>query len=215
MILDHGILLTSLLISSISVLPAHSFQSNDVNVGNKLHSWSRMSRKMIMDDSLLRSPFILKETWGQVIGTSACSQHYSQHHSRNTILKSIKEGPIDIMSSASSSSMYQSYIETVKCQNFMYNAASNLAPTTPIDDDGDDDVDVGNNYNSYPQNNEIEIHLGDQGPNLVAVTGETGSGKSLLVFKVFQLVLGERVSPTILRGSTFASGEVGKLTLLG
>lgn len=39
---------------------------------------------------------------------------------------------------------------------------------------------------------------------------ETGSGKSLLVFRVFQLVLGEKVSPTIMRGSSFASGEIGK-----
>ena len=72
------------------------------------------------------------------------------------------------------------------------------------------------NAASESEDHEVVIHLGNdnednEGPNLVAVTGETGSGKSLLVFKVFQLILGEKVSSSIMRGSPFASGEVGKL----
>lgn len=93
---------------------------------------------------------------------------------------------------------YQSYVETVKCENFMLNASPSTSTSTST---------------SSKNNNEVVIHLGTDGPNLVAITGETGSGKSLLVFKVFQLVLGEKVSPAIMRGSTFASGEVGKLDL--
>ncbi len=89
---------------------------------------------------------------------------------------------------------YQSYVEKIKCQNFVLNAAS-----TNID---------SYNKENNKNNNEVVIHLGNDGPNLVAITGETGSGKSLLVFKVFQLILGEKVSPMIMRGSSFASGEV-------
>ena len=111
-----------------------------------------------------------------------------------------KRGKIKVLHSTLSetteSMMYQSYVETIKCQNFMLNASSSTSSN--IRDD------VSNN-------NEIVIDLGIDGPNLVAVTGETGSGKSLLVFKVFQLVLGDKVSPTIMRGSDFASGEVGML----
>ena len=103
---------------------------------------------------------------------------------------------------------YQSYVETVKCQNFMLNAATKSQHTN-----GDDDKSTRSNASN---NNEVVIHLGTEhkGPNLVAVTGETGSGKSLLVFKVFQLVLGEKVSPTIMRGSSFASGEVGEFLIV-
>ncbi len=63
---------------------------------------------------------------------------------------------------SSSPSMYQSYIETVKCQNFMNNAAVSLEKEKSSVDQ---------------KNNEVVIHLGDKGPNLVAITGETGSGK--------------------------------------
>lgn len=89
---------------------------------------------------------------------------------------------------------YLSYVEKIKCQNFVLNAATKSS----------DNYNKENNKN----NNEVVIHLGNDGPNLVAITGETGSGKSLLVFKVFQLILGEKVSPMIMRGSSFASGEV-------
>ena len=41
------------------------------------------------------------------------------------------------------------------------------------------------------------IHLGKE-PNLVAVTGETGSGKSLLIAKVVEYLMGCRASPAIL-----------------
>jgi predicted ribonuclease YlaK len=81
---------------------------------------------------------------------------------------------------------YQSYIESIRCQNFMLNATNS----------------------DEENNNEVTIDLGNEGPNLVAVTGETGSGKSLLVFKVFQLIVGEKAS--IVRGSSSACGEVGE-----
>ena len=45
-------------------------------------------------------------------------------------------------------------------------------------------------------NDEICIHLGDE-PNLVAVTGETGSGKSVLIAKVASLVTGGTANPTM------------------
>lgn len=49
-------------------------------------------------------------------------------------------------------------------------------------------------------NDEIRIHLGDE-PNLVAVTGETGSGKSVLIAKVASLVTGGTASPTMVPSS--------------
>eukprot|EP00554_Chaetoceros_debilis_P008028 CAMPEP_0194078958 /NCGR_PEP_ID=MMETSP0149-20130528/5241_1 /TAXON_ID=122233 /ORGANISM="Chaetoceros debilis, Strain MM31A-1" /LENGTH=957 /DNA_ID=CAMNT_0038760315 /DNA_START=99 /DNA_END=2972 /DNA_ORIENTATION=+ len=53
----------------------------------------------------------------------------------------------------------------------------------------------GNNDNNDISDNDIDgsadvvVHLGE-GPNLVAVTGETGSGKSLLVVKVIEFIMG-------------------------
>ena len=50
--------------------------------------------------------------------------------------------------------------------------------------------------NNDGSNDEICIHLGDE-PNLVAVTGETGTGKSVLIAKVASLVTGGTASPTM------------------
>ncbi len=57
---------------------------------------------------------------------------------------------------------------------------------------------------------EICIDLGDE-PNLVAVTGETGSGKSVLIAKVASLVSGGPASPTMVPSS--ASEAVVEMTI--
>lgn len=54
--------------------------------------------------------------------------------------------------------------------------------------------------NNDGSDEEICIHLGDE-PNLVAVTGETGSGKSVLIAKVASLVMGGTASPTMVPSS--------------
>jgi len=84
------------------------------------------------------------------------------------------------------SCLYNSHIETIRCQN--------IAGMVNTDTD------------------EIVIHLGHN-PNLVAVTGETGSGKSLLVSKVLNFVMGNKASQFLIpTGSidevSFATGEV-------
>ena len=59
---------------------------------------------------------------------------------------------------------------------------------------------------------EIVMELGD-GPNLVAVTGETGSGKSLLVTKVIDLILGGKASASMVHiseSTSDATVEVGE-----
>ena len=66
--------------------------------------------------------------------------------------------------------------------------------------------------------NEISIHLGDE-PNLVAVTGESGVGKSVLIAQVASLVTGGTASPTMLppisehEGETRASQAVVEMTI--
>ena len=56
------------------------------------------------------------------------------------------------------------------------------------------------------------IRLGNDGPNLVAVTGETGSGKSLLVAKVIEYLMGCKAAPSIIpsTGEAFAVVKIGK-----
>lgn len=60
---------------------------------------------------------------------------------------------------------------------------------------------------------EIVITLATKHPNLVAVTGETGSGKSLLFVKIIDLVVGGKVSQTMLPPTpgkvSYAYGEIG------
>ena len=65
---------------------------------------------------------------------------------------------------------------------------------------------------SKSSSKEILIEFGDY-PNLVAVTGETGSGKSLLVSKAIDLVLGGKASASMVHMTEHisnASVEVGE-----
>jgi DNA repair ATPase RecN len=81
-----------------------------------------------------------------------------------------------------------SYIEKVICRN--YGGLIN-----------------GDTSSGSENNGEIAIKLG---PNLTAVSGETGSGKSLLIVKILDLILGTKATSTMLpsSGDSSAEGEV-------
>jgi DNA repair ATPase RecN len=58
---------------------------------------------------------------------------------------------------------------------------------------------------------DIVINLGKEA-NLVAITGETGSGKSLLIAKVVEYLMGCKASPTILPSADDATYAVIKVS---
>ena len=189
MTLDHHGTIIFFFIHAFLIIPASTFPS----------AYRSLSRDAVLTSGIAHHSDVHKKSWGQSLKRNLqCCTTGGTVRGFPTIKMSASSSPssnnVDTTTS-SSSLMYQSYIETIKCENFMYNAAVVLEEES----------------SPNQKKHEVVIHLGDEGPNLVAVTGETGSGKSLLVFKVFQLVLGEKVSSSILRGSTYASGEVGKL----
>ena len=94
-----------------------------------------------------------------------------------------------IVSLCSKASALQSHIETIKVRNF-------------------GGIINGNRENGQE---DVTIRVGKE-PNLVAVTGETGSGKSLLVAKVIEYITGCKASPSIIpsNGEPFAAIKVGE-----
>jgi hypothetical protein len=94
-----------------------------------------------------------------------------------------------IVSLCSKASALQSHIETIKVRNF-------------------GGIINGNRENGQE---DVTIRVGKE-PNLVAVTGETGSGKSLLVAKVIEYITGCKASPSIIptNGEPFAAVKVGE-----
>eukprot|EP00979_Chaetoceros_neogracilis_P019230 scaffold12024_cov215-Chaetoceros_neogracile.AAC.1 len=89
----------------------------------------------------------------------------------------------------SKASALHSHIETIKVRNF-------------------GGIMNGNRENGQE---DVTIQVGN-GPNLVAVTGETGSGKSLLVAKVIEYIMGCKASPSIIpsNGDPYAAIKVGE-----
>jgi len=87
----------------------------------------------------------------------------------------------------SKASALHSHIETIKVRNF-------------------GGIMNGNRENGQE---DVTIQVG-KGPNLVAVTGETGSGKSLLVAKVIEYIMGCKASPSIIptNGDKYAAIKV-------
>ncbi len=88
----------------------------------------------------------------------------------------------------------KSRIRSIRCENFA--GMTNGQQTTDDEnvirlsfDDDDDDDEEGDNS------------LAILGGNLVCVTGETGSGKSLLVSKIADLLTGGKASPTLLQSA--------------
>ena len=75
--------------------------------------------------------------------------------------------------------------------------SKNLAGMVRGDNSATDDNSICISF----QNEEIDL------PNLVAVTGETGSGKSLLVAKVAHLVTGGKADVTFISNQGFPSDE--------
>lgn len=91
-------------------------------------------------------------------------------------------------------SSLQSHIESIRCKNFggMINGDREKGRGQTQDD--------------------IVINLGNE-RNLVAITGESGSGKSLLIAKVIDYLMGCKASPTILPSTdeaNYAAIKVGK-----
>jgi len=118
--------------------------------------------------------------------------------------------------------LYQSHITTIRCQNIggMINYSHPNDPNSTNDNDSDKTAVralTTTSSTGSSANNEIEIHLGND-PSLVAITGETGSGKSLLVSKVVNYVTGNtstKGAHALLPStgdSSFVTGEVS-LTL--
>lgn len=90
--------------------------------------------------------------------------------------------------------------------NGMFFASKNIHKIPDVtevsnaDDDNDDSEDV-------------VVHLGE-GPSLVAVTGETGSGKSLLVVKVIEFIMGSKAAASMIpSGCDSAEAELGEYFL--
>ncbi len=94
-----------------------------------------------------------------------------------------------------SESKRKSRIRSIRCENFagMTNGQQGVSEdenviTLTFDEAPIDDV-------------QKEESLAILGGNLVCITGETGSGKSLLVSKIADLLTGGKASPTLLQGS--------------
>jgi len=102
---------------------------------------------------------------------------------------SSEKSPLVPVSTCSKASALQSYIETIKVRNF-------------------GGIINGNRENGQE---DVTIQVGRE-PNLVVVTGETGSGKSLLVAKVIEYIMGCKASPSIIpsNGDPFAAIKVGE-----
>ena len=111
----------------------------------------------------------------------------------------------------------RSHITTIRCQNVagMVNYSANHDNDAQLNEHSDQRRRTGQHDLSRNDADEIEIYLGNN-PSLVAVTGETGSGKSLLVSKVINFVMGATKGSQLLVPSTqdysFATGELCELS---